>query len=438
MSGPKLSEAELERQRQTQLERERLEALRRLKEAQQAYVAVCQKLEDLKTYIKNVSQDIDTVYYADARKELEHILSLVKVPIINNKKNIQEYEQAIVWIKAKIEEAERKVENCLKQYRVRMDTGKQLGKTSMIQQSFSCSFSKESSPITVKNLDFRSDYDSQQLKKEMTYLMQHYQWLAVNSTHDREKKFARESAEKICQILQKNVDLFHVSAIQSKMQAIINEEFDIQRRREEQESLYADYMAAAALMDTEPLPLTAFQDTETLKKQISHLMTQYKKKDEMDYIADKINETMVSLGYGFVTSHVLLRKDRSEMDFSLYQADDATGIAIYTDQSGAVMMRMTVLGEDEDITEEDKDFSFQRQIDFCAAHPDIVNALAERGVFLKQKSYLEPDKKYTYKINTNHSQSVSKSDTAKQTDGKKDKVDRRSRRRAGRKKVRTM
>ena len=122
----------------------------------------------------------------------------------------------------------------------------------------------------------------------------------------------------------------------------------------------------------------------------------------------------------------------------MYQADDQTGIAVYTDQAGAVMMRMTVLGDDTDITDEDKDFSYQRQIDFCAGHQDIVNALAERGVYLKQKSYLEPDKKHTYKVNMKATGSTVQKDADGHMVLKKTKVDRRKRRRANKKKVRAM
>ena len=192
------------------------------------------------------------------------------------------------------------------------------------------------------------------------------------------------------------------------------------------------------MVDIIPKNPSDFADAQAIKKDIADFNCKLRKKDEMDYIADQINDAMISLGYGFVTSRVLMRKDQSEMDCSLYQADDETGIAIYTDQTGAVMMRMTVLGDDTDITEDDRDFSLQRQIDFCAGHVDIVDALAERGVYLKQKSYLEPDKKHTYKVNMNATGSTVQKDANGQTILKKDKVDRRKRRRANKKKVRAM
>ena len=157
--------------------------------------------------------------------------------------------------------------------------------------------------------------------------------------------------------------------------------------------------------DRQPKDPSDFADTASLKKEISRLRSIYRKQDEMDYIADQINDAMVLLGYTFVTSRVLTKQDNSETEFSLYKADDQTGISVFTDQSGAVMMRMTVLGDDPVITDDDREFSYQRQIDFCAGHPDLVSALAERGVFLKQKSYQEPDKAHTYKLSTKTSHS---------------------------------
>ena len=53
------------------------------------------------------------------------------------------------------------------------------------------------------------------------------------------------------------------------------------------------------------------------------------------------------------------------------------------------MMQMTMLGEGA-ATKEEEEISYQRQLDFCSAHPDIVEALARKGVLLKQVNYLRP------------------------------------------------
>ena len=121
----------------------------------------------------------------------------------------------------------------------------------------------------------------------------------------------------------------------------------------------------------------------------------------------------------------------------MYKADEQTGIAVYTDESGAVMMRVTVLGDDPIITDDDRDFCYQRQIDFCAAHPDLVDALAKRGVFFKQLSYKEPSRDDTFKVDMKSQTGAVVSQNTTVTDGKQ-KIDRRRRRRAGNKKVRAM
>ena len=198
-----------------------------------------------------------------------------------------------------------------------------------------------------------------------------------------------------------------------------------------------EYYALAVITDTTPKNPSDFENEDSIKTEIKRLRYMYRKQDEMDYIADQINDAMVDLGYSFVTSRVLTKKDQGETDFSLYKADEKTGIAVYTDQTGAVMMRMTVLGDDPTITEDDREFSYQRQIDFCAGHPDLVNALAERGVFLKQKSYQEPDRKHTFKIDVSGKGTI-KTDTIADKDMSRQKIDRRRRRRASSKKVRTM
>ena len=118
----------------------------------------------------------------------------------------------------------------------------------------------------------------------------------------------------------------------------------------------------------------------------------------MDYIADQINQVMIEFGYSFVSSKVLQKEGGSEADYSLYAADTDTGIEVYTDQSGSVLMRVAVLGDDPQITAHDQDFSYQRQLDFCASHMDLVEALAEKGILLRQKNYYAPDKKHTAKV----------------------------------------
>lgn len=436
MSGPKLSAAEIERRRQEQLERERQEALRRLREAQKTYRLACDKIEDTKRYALSLLYQIDDMYSGDARKAADAILSTLKVRTISDDKDTQAYLAAAGTMENDAQKVVSDLDRSLSVFLSRSKADQKLTKADSVHQSFQAYMSLSNDPIDVSTIDFKSTYDRNQLLDKINQILIHYKWVSVHGKTDLIRQYAVKAEGKIQSIVDNK--RLKDSDVVNQVQSVINEEADIIRRETEITALYDDYVAIATMADVIPKNPSDFADAQAIKKDIADLNCKLRKKDEMDYIADQINDAMISLGYGLVTSRVLTRKDQSEMDCSLYQADDETGIAIYTDQTGAVMMRMTVLGDDSDITEDDRDFSLQRQIDFCAGHADIVDALAERGVYLKQKSYLEPDKKYTYKVNMNATGSRVQKDANGQTILKKDKVDRRKRRRANKKKVRAM
>lgn len=383
MSGPKLSKAEIERRRQEQLERERQEAIKRLREAQQDYRSACEEAAALKEDAKVSLTAIDAAYAANARQEVREILSRLVIKQAGTTKDPAVYHALAQSIRAETKVVKQKVESCLNKSMARTQTGQKLGKADQIQQSFGDSVQQRGTQIGVTQLDFRSSYGDQ--------------------LQARREDQARRNAEA-----------------------------ERERRRAEMQALYGEYAALAAILDTVPKPPAFFADAQALRAETKALYAQYQKKDEMDFIADQINDAMLELGYTLLSSRVLTRKkDHSEMDCSLYQADEETGITVFTDQNGAVMMRLTVLGDDADITDDDREFSFQRQIDFCASHPDIVDALAARGVFLKQDSYAAPDPGYTYKANVNAA-GATQQQTASGQDVVQGKVNRRRRRSADR------
>lgn len=437
MSGPKLSEAEIERMRQEQLERERQEFLRQLREAQSIYRQACDKIGDVKRYSLSLLDQVDIMYRTDAKIAADAVLANLRVIPIGNGNNIHSYQMAADSMTADAEKAIALLNQNIAGFLSRSKTDQKFSKSDAMHQSFQSVISLKTDPIDVHSIDFKSNYDQAQLHDKIGNVLTHYQWLNFHGQTDQIRQFADKAAKHLQNLLAQGGKLKHLDLI-SSVQAIINEEADLVRRENEKAALYDDYATLATVMNIVPKVQSDFADVQALKKAISDLDSQYRKKDEMDYIADQINDAMISLGYGIVTSGVLTRKDRSEMDYSLYQADDQTGIAIYTDQSGAVMMRMTVLGNDDVVTDADRDFSLQRQIDFCAGHADIVNALAERGVYLKQKSYLAPDRKHTYKVNMKTTGTAVHKDANGQTVLMRSKVDRRKRRRANKKKMRTM
>ena len=193
MSGPKLSEAEIECLRQEQLERERLEALRRLREAQQAYNNACKQNALVKQYALNSLRDIDAIYASDARKEIESILVALVVQQISDDKDPQAYHLAAQAMLEACEKALNKIENCLKQYEQRSSVDQKISNRDMMYQSFNSFLDMTSDPVDIKNIDFSSNYDRQQLERKINQILQHYQWLSVSGNSNIEKQFAVKS-----------------------------------------------------------------------------------------------------------------------------------------------------------------------------------------------------------------------------------------------------
>ncbi len=432
MSGPKLSEAELERIRMEQLERERQEALRRLKEARNNYQEACSKVSDLKSHVDEMLSQMDESYRSHTKAEADKILQIFQTNAVIDTKSEEDYKTATDFVNRALQEAARKQEALFEKTLQRSKTDAKLVQASQIQQSFQTVVNERGKKVGTVQIDFQCQYDEEKLKEQLMVLLLHLRNQEKKTEIQNLRLFSRKAADQLENILENENLLKQRQAVYGNMQQIVNEEQELIRIYKEKKALYDDYFALAAMTDTKPRNPEDFKEAKELQQEIKKLRYLFRKQDEMDYIANQINEAMVELGYTFVVSKVLTRKNGGEMDFSLYEADDETGIAVYTDQSGAVMMRMTVLGDDPAITDDDREFSYQRQIDFCAGHPDLVEALAARGVFLKQKEYKEPDRNHTYKID----RKAYKGNTIQQgtqTALKRQKIDRRRRRRASKK-----
>ncbi len=437
MSGPKLSQAELERIRAEQLERERLAALKKLQEAQSAYREECERANRLKADVSLLAGQADAVYRSDAEVQIKAAIDKIRINPVADVKDPESYYSAKNELARAVQAVSDEINKILGAAAKRTVNDKELNDANSVYQSFTSAFSVIGKEISVVKIDFKNSYDKDNVKKQLHAMLTHFQVMKNRADDPYLCRFSEKAVFKIKGMLSGIDSLQELDTARTAMQQIVNEELEVIRLWNERRSLYHEYFALASMTDRIPRSPRDFQNTEAIKNEILRLRYLYRKQDEMDYIADQINDAMAALGYTFVTSRVLTKKDQGETDFSLYKADEETGIAVYTDQTGAVMMRMTVLSDNSVITEDDRDFSYQRQIDFCAGHSDLVAALAERGVFLKQKSYLEPDRAHTYKIDMRSQKTAADLGMVKKDAGVR-KTDRRRRRRAGSKKVRAM
>ncbi len=382
MSGPKLSEAEIERLRQEQLERERQAALKRLMDARSKYQISCDKARKLIAYARNTLDQIDDVYRNNAGIKLDAVIKSIVISSVSSNAP-EDYITASNAIESALPGYADDINKILEDGLNRSKNDKAIQNNNRALKAFSDVMEDDAAEKQSLRIDFQNKYP------------------------DKPGKSQKE----------------------------INEEQERLRIKKQLQDKYDEYAALSLTLGTKLEKPESFSSFEELETAVNDLLQEYKRKDEMDYIANQINDVMVKMGYSFVTSTVMTKKDMGETELSIYRDSGRAGVAVYTDESGAVMMRMTVLDDSCDITEEDREFSYQSQIDFCSRHQDLVEALDQRGVYLKQKSYRAPSKDHTFKMNVD---GQGASVTANKNKKQDQKIDRRARRRARNKKMRIL
>ncbi|MCR5734343.1 MAG: hypothetical protein K6G22_07060 [Lachnospiraceae bacterium] len=432
MSGPKLSAAEIERRRQEQLERERQEAIRKLTEARMTYLSSCSKIRALVERSKTLLNEIDVPYRKEAESKLNGILSSLDI------RNIRSSDPD-VYLKES-EAIERKISLYTDQIESILGTGLNRSRndalaaqSNVMMQTLSTSLKNTTGVIKTLHIDFSCNYTEESLKKVIRDAIGQYKQQVQAQNPPDLKAFYKNAVSVLEGLL--NAKVFNEADIKKTLQRLYDEEESGVRESKRYSDKYDEYLSLCSILQTDPSGSGNFASYDELKDAVDALKEEYQKRDEMDYIADQINAVMADMGYSLVTSGVMTKKDLGETERSLYKNSERSGVAVYTDQSGAVMMRMTVLGDSDEITDDDRDFSYRSQIDFCSRHKELVKALAERGVYLKQKSYRSPNRDHTYKVNLTNGD-VTVSDDMKNK--KSQRIDRRARRRAGNKKMRTL
>lgn len=250
-------------------------------------------------------------------------------------------------------------------------------------------------------IDFKvDDEEKERLQSDFKYV------------EDQLKQNLQHENAQVRELTHETLVSLSTTSFQKQYEYYKNKVQEIKRLDEEKSSVYEKYYALCALNGEKPKLPTEFAMIETLNGEISFLEEKYRKRDEMDFIAQQINEAMEELGYNLLSSRTFI-KNGTEIERSVYNMDEDSGIAVYTSESGKVEMKMVIFGDDDVITKADRDVSLKKQISFCTRHPDIVAALRKRGVILKQRNYRPPDQQYTQKLIRSQNGAITKPDRRK-------------------------
>ena len=267
MSGPKLSQAEIERMRQEQLERERLAALKRLQDAQGQYRRVCDKVEAIKTDAMNTLDRVNAVYRSVLQANIVQVLNRLVVISVADKKNPESYHEATKKMETTIEEVSVDLDVLLGKMVKRDTTDKTLKDANTAYQTIMVMVDAMGKEIMPIKMDFSSQYDVAKRGKEIELLYSHYNVLSKRSDVPNHQKFARIAEKKLQTLMSDDKNLSNGKKVDAFLQELINEEQELIRQWNVRKELLDEYLALAAITDTVPRNPNDFDSEDLIRNQ---------------------------------------------------------------------------------------------------------------------------------------------------------------------------
>lgn len=173
--------------------------------------------------------------------------------------------------------------------------------------------------------------------------------------------------------------------------------------------VYEEYKRECFDLDTPILKLNDFSDVKEIKEAIKNIKEKAEAQLAKDYIRRQIDDLMQKHGYDVIQSDLL--KESADAGQVLYGVDDGTAISVFVSDENQLTMRVVGVGFDSEISEEENERLYRQQCAFCSLHPQITKELEMRGIILRSKKHLPPDRKFNKKLVTkskNMAQSTSR------------------------------
>lgn len=410
MSGPKVDEAKLVRQKQEQLERERQKRIKEIREAIEAYKDMCDNIRD---FIQEVKAS-----FLDEQHRLSEIPELtVHFKEVENikKKTVSELQillsttpgNELSSIHEETDNLKKGMKNISEQYK--QETCKlRIWVDEIIQKQKQLSDYDRFSDL-LSGME-KSDVSEIEEMKDETY--NDYVWeenlhvLKDRIERDKSKWFCEEGVmpykDQILKLLgevqsmitkQNEISITIVRQIGDAYEQLswkIKEELKLYK------DIYADYISECVPINITPKPLSAFSSVGALKKEICNIRQTAQKEMIRSYIQSQIDDVMSKFDYNVVNSTNL--KPASKGILKLYKIEDDLGIQVFVSDQSRVTMNVVAIGSSEDISEEENEKLYDEQCAFCRQHPNIIKELETRGIVFNKLVHHTPDRKYNRKI----------------------------------------
>ena len=445
MSGPKIDKAELERRKKEELERARLERLRKIKEATSLFISKIENIRKLISEIKNDKTDLiesvlsveEMSYVIESIREIKQstiakLKKIIDIEIdnepedINNQIKMLENEKASVmdsYYSVLQSESER-----INEYKGNVEKQKKYNEFSKVVKT------NVSKNTTFKEISFGEK--TEKLEKNISYdvyLKEASEICDNENIPENEKESLKEF-----------IRVFEDGTASEK--EINKTEFLIYRDRikriiEEFNELYLVYVAEqvslSKIVDKRLIikNKNQFASLEDLKKEIETIREKAEVEDEQKYIREQIDEVMELFGYNMCKSVIFDARQKGTHYICEEQNGD-TAIHIHVSDNKQIMMEIVGLEDveqngdldinatingSEQLNDYQKQHLLDRQGRFCIIHPRMVDELKKRGVILRTKIHREPSIEFCKKVVrmvNNTKQEHSENSFAKRKEGK--------------------
>lgn len=441
MSGPKIDHAELERQRKIELERQRLERLRRINEATNNLVLTQDRIKktirdiisDLNyelTFCSEVLKNEIQRAKDDAIETLNQVIAVKSVPTeadeINclnqlmicafNKTYGDTYLHKINQIKAIIE-TERKDEANDEKLRaaftfnqfVKTEDNNSKGDDNKDNLCFDFHYCEDDFAPDNKveglfeNIEELINSDAITLE-DMKYLFEFRSDLIASLNLDfNAQKAVISEAELLIQKIKYNIQLFNdiYMSYYSEYILYINEINKTRRSK---------------MLDILPKEKHQFKSINELEDELSMVRIRTRKLSQQNYIRRQLDEVMKELGY-HISEEVIFNSANCGQHLICRSGTDATALHVHISDSKNVMIEVVgchngakdeydkIVTADE-LTNQETEKLIESQNRFCEIHPIISKKLKERGVIFNPVSHKMPSLKYCKKIIINTGEEV--------------------------------
>lgn len=165
--------------------------------------------------------------------------------------------------------------------------------------------------------------------------------------------------------------------------------------REPFEEAYIQYRASCNLLGRKPEhfylnPETVEEDVRLLNQKTKALQEENLLIQESREVTRILNEVMEEMGYQVLGTKDIAKKSGDKVHNTVFSYGEGSGIHV-VDNGERITMEIVGLDDaDRDISQEEKEYLEEEQVHFCDSFHEIEKELEKRGVVLKQRVRMMP------------------------------------------------